>query len=59
MKTSYIAPLTEIVYVNAQAILQSGLDQDSTGTVPGDSPEILTNEGTFDEETSSKSLWDD
>ena len=61
MKKEYKKPLTEIVYLNTNAILAGAFDQDSEGTIPGDDPGILGNEGTFDEEEtfgSSKSLWD-
>ena len=61
MKREYKKPLTEIVYLNTDAILGDPLDQDSTGNIPGDDPGILGNEGTFDEEEgigASKSLWD-
>ena len=61
MKREYKKPLTEIVYLNTDKFLQDDLIQDSTGTIPGDDPGILGNEGTFEEEVgfgSSKSLWD-
>lgn len=61
MKKEYKKPLTEIVYLNTDAILGDPLDQDSTGTISGQDPGILGNEGAFDEEESfgnSKSLWD-
>ena len=60
MKREYKKPLTEIVYLNTSKFLDD-LIQDSTGTIPGDDPSILGNEGTFDEDmgfSSSKSLWD-
>ena len=63
MKRTYRKPKTEIVILNSESILQEGTnpDQDSTGTITGQDPTILGNEGTFDEEESfgsSKSLWD-
>ena len=61
MKKEYKTPLTEIVTLDINTILEDGQDQDSTGTITGDDPGILGNEGYFDEEDgygSSKSLWD-
>jgi hypothetical protein len=62
MKKVYKTPLTEVVVLDINAILQdeTGKDQDSTGTVPGDSPIIQGNESFFDEEEAgqAKSLWD-
>ena len=61
MKRVYKKPLTEIVYLNTDALLGDPLDQDSTGTITGSDPEILGNQGTFDEDDfmPSKGLWDD
>ncbi len=61
MKREYKKPLTEIVYLNTDALLGDPLDQDSKGTIKGDDDNILGNQGTFDEDdfVSSKSLWDD
>lgn len=61
MKKEYKTPLTEVVCLNVDEILQDGKDQDSTGTITGQDPGILGNEGIFDEADdyeSSKSLWD-
>lgn len=66
MKKEYKTPLTEVVYINIGKLLQDEYDdvtQDSTGTIPGDDPGILTNESQFDDDMAtfqgSKSLWDD
>ena len=66
MKKEYKTPLTEVVYINIGKLLQDEYDdttQDSTGTIPGDSDDILTNESQFDDDMAtfqgSKSLWDD
>lgn len=61
MKMNYLAPITEIVYISAQNILEKG--QDSTGTQnPWDGPESPdANSTTFDmeEANSNRSIWDD
>ncbi len=61
MKRDYKKPLTEIVYLNTDAILGDPLDQDSKGTIKGDDDNILGNQGNFDEDelVPSRSLWDD
>ena len=59
MEKKYIAPLTEIVYLSAENILEREGTQDSLGTYP---PDIVdANSGTFDEEesNSNRSIWDD
>ena len=61
MKKEYKKPLTEIVFLNTDEILQEGTVTDSEGDIRGDDDTILGNEGTFDEEEgfrASKSLWD-
>lgn len=61
MKKEYKKPLTEIVFLNTEEILQEGVTTDTDGDIPGDDDDILGNEGTFDEEEgfrASKSLWD-
>lgn len=62
MKKEYKTPLTEVVILNVDEILEDGLDQDSKGHVkPGPDGPALGNEGNFDETAdyeSSKSLWD-
>ena len=58
MKREYKKPLTEIIYLNTD---QFFLIQDSDGVVKGSDPNILGNEGMFEEEEgfgSPKSLWD-
>ena len=50
MKRDYKKPLTEIVYLNTDAILGDPLDQDSKGTIKGDDDNILGNQGNFDED---------
>lgn len=59
MEKKYYAPLTEIVIINADNYLEDS--QDSTGTIGGDDPGVLTNESTFDvdEAQSSRNIWDD
>ena len=65
MKKVYITPLTDIVYINIDTLLQSEYDdttRDSIGYVPGDDPGVLTNESQFDDAANfqgGKSLWDD
>ena len=58
MKTTYLAPITEIVYINAQNILE---DQDSTGTQDGWGDDTGANSVSFEEEgvVSSNNLWDE
>lgn len=60
MKREYKKPLTEIVYLNTNKSFLDDLIQDSEGVISGSDPEILGNEGTFEEESfrPSKSLWD-
>lgn len=59
MKMNYLAPITEIVYISAQNILEKG--QDSTGKDnPWTDPDA--NSTTFDveeEANSNRSIWDD
>ena len=60
MKNEYKIPLTEIVYLNTNAVLEE-TTTDTDGFIPGDDPGILGNEGTFDEEEMTKpakGLWD-
>ena len=61
MKTNYIAPLTEIVYLNTENILDPS--QDSTGTLPGDDPDLGANRVVLDQEEfdvqKNQNLWDD
>ncbi len=65
MKKVYKTPLTEVVYINIGTLLQDEYDdntQDSTGTITGDDPGVLSNESQFDEAADlqgGKSLWDD
>jgi len=61
MKREYKKPLTEIVYLNTAQFFQDDFIQDSEGVVKGSDPNILGNEGMFEEEEgfgSPKSLWD-
>lgn len=58
MKTNYIAPLTEIVLINADNYLEDS--QDSTGK--GDPYELDANTYNFEESEnigSGKSIWED
>lgn len=59
MKMNYLAPITDIVYINAQNILEKG--QDSTGTQDGWGEDTGANSASFEEEgvSSSKSIWED
>ncbi len=59
MKINYLAPITEIVYINAQNILED--NQDSTGTMdPWEDPDLGANSASFEEETvSGKNIWDE
>ena len=59
MEKKYIAPLTEIVYLSAENILEGEGTQDSHGTQePGT---VDANTSSFDESemTGTRSLWDD
>jgi hypothetical protein len=60
MKMNYLAPLTEIVYISAQKILEGDGTTDSDGFQdPGG---VDANIGSFDvseEITSGKGIWDD
>ncbi len=60
MKIEYQKPLTEIVILDVSNSVLEDESTDSTGHIPGTSPEILGNEGNFDEDdfVPSKSLWD-
>ena len=61
MKKDFNTPLTEVVILNIDAILEDGQDMDSTGKVKPETDPYLGNEGIFDEADvngSSKSLWD-
>ena len=60
MKMNYIAPLTEVVYINAQAILEGEGTTESHGYQ--DPEEVDANVGSFDvseEITPGKGIWDD
>lgn len=59
MKTSYIAPQTEVYFINPKGYF---LDNDSGGDIPSDSPDIGANSFSFDEGTedsSTKGIWED
>ena len=59
MEKKYIAPLTEIVFLSAENILEGEGTQDSHGTQnPGT---VDANTSSFDEDEFStpRSLWDD
>ena len=60
MEKMYISPLTEIVYLSTENILEGELTQDSEGT---DDPwHVGANSGTFEDEedtfSNRRSLWD-
>lgn len=59
MEKKYIAPLTDIVIISAENILEGEGNQDSHGT--DDPGGVDANISTFDEEEFStpRSLWDD
>lgn len=58
MEKKYIAPLTEIVYLSAENILEGNGNQDSHGYQ--DPWESDANNSSFDEEeaTNTKNIWD-
>ena len=59
MKVNYLAPITEIVYINAQNILED--NQDSHGYQdPWENPDLGANSASFEEEAvSGKNIWDE
>ena len=59
MEKKYIAPLTEIVYISAQKILEGDGTMDSNGKVPP--KDVDANISNFDEEemAGNRSIWDD
>ena len=59
MRKLYNAPLTEIVYISAENILEGEGTQDSNGTQ--DPIHVDANSSSFDEDefSGAKSLWDD
>ena len=59
MEKKYIAPLTEIVFLSAENILEGEGNQDSHGT--DDPGTVDANTGSFNEDeiTGTRSLWDD
>ena len=59
MEKKYITPLTEIVIISAENILEGEGTQDSTGTQ--DPIHVDANSSSFDEDefSGAKSLWDD
>lgn len=61
MKAKYIAPITEKVIINVEAVLQGGgLTQDSMGSQPPE--DVDANSATFDmgeDFGSSKGIWED
>lgn len=59
MEKKYIAPLTEIVYLSAENILEGEGNQDSHGI--DDPGTVGANTSSFDEDeiSGTRSLWDD
>ena len=59
MEKKYIAPLTEIVFLSAENILEGEGNQDSHGEQDPNDVDANTSSFDGDEITGSRSLWDD